>query len=363
MRGLTLTTFARRADKLNGVTSSLLDAPACPTAELTAEFVEFSADPLDPHEEQPRSRRSSRRIGQLVMGALLAAGAALLVFELTHANLGQALAAARPWQLALAAGWISLSLVAAAYNLTGFSATRIPLRQGLLAQLAISGLRVVTPSAVSTPLVATRFLTRSGAPLSDAMATVAAAQGVQLIATFGVVAGIAAVTGSDAHGLPSGTWLTIAGAVVVGLVAAAVLVAGCSLRVRSWLREIGRSSLGLVEHAGRHPVRVAGGVLASAALTLTHILAFTACVSAAGGHAPLLTLAAIYLGAATAGSMLPTPGGIGGVEAALIAGLTAAGLSLPTATAATLLSRLISVWLPAVPGWWAAVHLRRAHLL
>ena len=68
-------------------------------------------------------------------------------------------------------------------------------------------------------------------------------------------------------------------------------------------------------------------------------------------------------GAATAGSLLPTPGGIGGVEAALIAGLTAAGMSMPVATAATVLSRLVAVWLPAIPGWWAAVRLRKAGLL
>jgi uncharacterized protein (TIRG00374 family) len=86
-------------------------------------------------------------------------------------------------------------------------------------------------------------------------------------------------------------------------------------------------------------------------------------VAAAGGHLPVLTLAAIYLGAATAGSLLPTPGGIGGVEAALIAGLTAAGVSMPVATAATVLSRLVAVWLPAIPGWWTAFRLRRAGLL
>jgi uncharacterized membrane protein YbhN (UPF0104 family) len=51
------------------------------------------------------------------------------------------------------------------------------------------------------------------------------------------------------------------------------------------------------------------------------------------------------------------------VEAALIAGLTAAGLSMPVATAATVLSRLVAVWLPAIPGWWTAFRLRQAGLL
>jgi uncharacterized protein (TIRG00374 family) len=105
------------------------------------------------------------------------------------------------------------------------------------------------------------------------------------------------------------------------------------------------------------------GVLASAALTLTHVLAFAACVAAAGGSVSLLTLAAVYLGAATAGSIIPMPGGIGPVEAALIGGLGAAGLALPIATAAALLSRLVSVWLPALPGVVALAMLRRRGLL
>jgi uncharacterized membrane protein YbhN (UPF0104 family) len=51
------------------------------------------------------------------------------------------------------------------------------------------------------------------------------------------------------------------------------------------------------------------------------------------------------------------------VEAALVAGLTATGVSLPIAVAAAVLSRLESVWLPAAPGWFALRSLRRDGLL
>jgi uncharacterized protein (TIRG00374 family) len=93
------------------------------------------------------------------------------------------------------------------------------------------------------------------------------------------------------------------------------------------------------------------------------VLAFAFCVSAVGGHASYLSLTLIYLAAASAGSLIPTPGGVGAVEAALIAGLTATGIALPVAAAASLLSRLISVWLLAVPGWVALATMRRRGLL
>lgn len=77
----------------------------------------------------------------------------------------------------------------------------------------------------------------------------------------------------------------------------------------------------------------------------------------------MLALTAVYLGASSAGSFVPTPGGIGAVEAALISGLVATGMPAATATGAALLTRLVTVWVPALPGWWALRSLRRAALL
>jgi uncharacterized protein (TIRG00374 family) len=77
----------------------------------------------------------------------------------------------------------------------------------------------------------------------------------------------------------------------------------------------------------------------------------------------MLTLATVYLASAAAGSMFPTPGGTGAVEATMIGGLIVAGLPLPIATAATLLSRLVSVWLLVLPGWIGLISLRRRGLL
>lgn len=343
--------------------TALLDRPVQDpaTAPLAAGLTEqSSAAAVAPATVAPAARKRWLQAGAVT---LLAAAATAAGVELSQANLAGVLARVQPWQAAAAAGWILLSLVAAAYNLTGFSAVRVPLWRSIQAQLAISGLRVFTPSAVSTPVVATRFLIRSGASASDALATAGAAQAAQLVATVAVVAGLAAVSGSGGPGLPSPATV---GAIALGLavaLTAALLVGRRSERVRRALLEARASAVRLAWHVRGNPARALGGLLASAALTLTHILAFAACVAAAGGRLPVFTLAAIYLGAATAGSLLPTPGGIGGVEAALIAGLTAAGVSMPVATAATVLSRLVAVWLPAIPGWWTAFRLRKAGLL
>ncbi|NBO46520.1 MAG: hypothetical protein EBU85_05860, partial [Actinobacteria bacterium] len=63
--------------------------------------------------------------------------------------------------------------------------------------------------------------------------------------------------------------------------------------------------------------------------------------------------AVVYLSGAALGQAVPTPGGVGGVEAIMSAALAAAGLDVSTALSATLLFRLVTFWLPVIPGWAA----------
>jgi uncharacterized membrane protein YbhN (UPF0104 family) len=344
------------------------DAPRPPGAIGPVGAAPAVAVPAPALRPAPRTRagfaaRPSRRVARRVVAGLAVAGAvALLAAQLRDTELAAALVGVRPAHLALAAGWFALSLLAAAYNLTGFSGLRLRLGPTLLAQLAVGGLRLVVPSALSQPAVMMRYLVRSGASVPDAATTVGASQSAQLVATAAVVGVLGLGTGPGWSPMGGGA-LAVGAAVLAGFAGVAVIAASLSRRVRGWLRMGWRSQRDLAAHARRHPGRVGVGLLASAGLTLTHVLAFAACVAAAGGSLPLLTLVAVYLGAAAAGSLVPTPGGIGAVEAALVAGLAAAGLALPVATAATLLSRLVAVWLPALPGLAAVAVLRRRHLL
>jgi uncharacterized membrane protein YbhN (UPF0104 family) len=351
------------------MTTVLLDAPAVSViAAAPVQPAVVDADTARPSgaaigAAPAGSARGRSQLWPWLAAALVAGVAVVLALRLHPAELAAALAHAHPGQLAAAIGWTALSLVAAAYNISAFATVRLRARDSILGQLAVSGLRIVTPSAVSTPLVVTRLLTRAGASTSAALTTVAAAQLVQLLATFAVVAALAALAGSAGPTLPSADLVILVAAALVLAAGAVLALASRMPRIAAALSSAGRSATELARHARANPLRMGVGVGASAALTLTHILAFAACVHAAGGQASLLTLAAIYLGAASAGSLVPTPGGIGAVETALIVGLTGSGVPLPVATAATALSRLVSVWLPAGPGWFAAARLRRAGLL
>ena len=67
----------------------------------------------------------------------------------------------------------------------------------------------------------------------------------------------------------------------------------------------------------------------------------------------LAAIALVYLAGSTLGQAAPTPGGLGAVEAAYVAGLTVAGIDSGVAVSATLLFRLLTFWIPTVPGYWS----------
>jgi glycosyltransferase 2 family protein len=89
----------------------------------------------------------------------------------------------------------------------------------------------------------------------------------------------------------------------------------------------------------------------SALVTLAYIGAFAASVEAFGGGPGIIVLGAVYLGASALAAAAPTPGGLGAIEAALVAGLTGVGMAAGPAVSAVLLYRLATYWLPVAPGW------------
>jgi uncharacterized protein (TIRG00374 family) len=73
------------------------------------------------------------------------------------------------------------------------------------------------------------------------------------------------------------------------------------------------------------------------------------CFYAFGANVPVAVLVVGYF-LGTLGSLLPLPGGIGGVEGGMIAAFVAFGVPAGSAVIAVLAYRAISFWLPTLPG-------------
>jgi uncharacterized protein (TIRG00374 family) len=64
-----------------------------------------------------------------------------------------------------------------------------------------------------------------------------------------------------------------------------------------------------------------------------------------GGGLPFVQVGAVYMAARLIANAAPVPGGLGALEAGLIAGLTTLGVAAGAATSAVLVYRLLTFWL------------------
>jgi glycosyltransferase 2 family protein len=303
--------------------------------------------------ERIRLRSLLTLVGGLVAGYALVVqlGQVNLAHLITHADLRWTLTA-----LALSAA----TYVGAAWSLSGFVLERLHFTRTLLTQIAGSFVTLVTPAAVGGVALNIRYLRQADVAPADAAASV----GVSQVIAFGLhmllLVTFAAVTGaSQRHSLHPPNWLYIALAVLAaGVLVLLAFPAGRRLIQSRLAPAIGRTIPRLLDVAQR-PAKLAEGIGGALLLTAAYILCLDASVRALGGSAPIASIAVVYLTGSALGSVVPTPGGLGAVEVALSAGLTAAGLPGATALSSVLLFRTLTFWLPVPAGWASMNYLQR----
>ena len=287
----------------------------------------------------------------------------LLIVQLGRVNFATLLRQANPLWILVALGLSVLTYVAAALSLSGFVPGRLNFIRTMLAQLAGSFVTLVTPAAVGGAALNVRYLQRNKVPAAVAAASVGVVQVVAFVLHISLLVIFVAITGARSHSLRPPTWayFVIAGLVVAALVVAALPQGRRLLRARL-APALGQVLPRLLEVV-QQPRKLAEGIGGALMLTLCYILALDACVRAFGGSLALTSAAVVYLTGSALGSVVPTPGGLGAVEAALAAGLTATGMAAATAVSAVLLFRLLTFWLPVPLGSVAFSYLRRRQAL
>ena len=115
------------------------------------------------------------------------------------------------------------------------------------------------------------------------------------------------------------------------------------------IRPHARDLRSVLEHPARS-IMLFGG---SAGITAAQAFVLVACLEAVGVHLAVLTTLAVFVVGSAVAAAAPTPGGLGALEAALVAGLAQVGVLTTRAVAAVLMSRIIGYWLPVLPGWIA----------
>ncbi|MFD1507089.1 UPF0104 family protein [Georgenia yuyongxinii] len=283
------------------------------------------------------NRFSPRTVVLVVVGGV---AAWVLMGSLGSEDVASAISGARPGWMVAAFLLGMVTYLGSSLGLVAFSPERLGLVRTTLVQLAASLLALVVPAGVGPAGLNLRFLQRRQVALPVAIATVGLTQLMQFLMTMLLLVSTALLTGSVGTLTAPSPVLVI---VVLG--AAMALMAALALPpVRRWALAKVRPTLAQLgprlSWLTGHPSRVALGALGGLLLSAGYIAAFGASLAAFGDTLPLVTLAITYLGASAAGSLIPSPGGIGPIELALTGGLTVAGMPYGTALSTTLLFRL-----------------------
>jgi len=270
---------------------------------------------------------------------------------------------ANPVWIVVAFGMGLLTYVGSAMGLVAFSPERLGVWRTILVQVAASVISLVAPAGIGPAALNLRFLNKARISTPMAVATVGLVQLSQFITTVLLLVAVALVTGSAGSlSAPSGS-VILAVALVLVVIGVVLLVP----TVRAWVWEKVAPTMQQVwprvVWIVSNPRRLATGIVGNLVMTAGYVAAFGACLAAFGYQLPLTNLAITYLASNSIGAVVPSPGGIGPVEAALTAGLTLAGIPAAAAVSVAILFRVLTFWGRVPLGWAALRYLQRKDAL
>jgi undecaprenyl-diphosphatase len=258
----------------------------------------------------------------------------------------------------------ALTFIFAAVALRAASCRPLPYAKTVIAQLASSFANRLAPGSVGGLGVNERFLTRAGG-MGNAEAAAALGlnglAGVIVHMSALVITGIAASNDGGHVHLPHPHHWELAAAFAVVLAVAGIIWR--LPRLQSHILPAIKQAWGELTQLMRRPkeaLLLFGGAIG---ITASYTITFGICLIAFHVRISPAQAAVVYLGSAVVSAAAPTPGGLGAMEAALVAGLTHIGVLDGKAVASVLTFRLLTYWLPILPGYLSLRYLRGAQLL
>jgi undecaprenyl-diphosphatase len=219
----------------------------------------------------------------------------------------------------------------------------------LSVQLASAFANRLLPAGIGGIGVNYRFLRHQKHAPTQAASVVTANNTIGFIGHSLILTGTLLLT----HDKTPGLHLWRARTLLVLVAAMIALVVVFVLLSRRLQKRILRSLSGLLRqladyrHRGAH---VSAALLTSIVLTFSYVLGLWACSYDLGTLFSFVTVLLIFTLSVAVGTVTPTPGGLGGVEAGLVAGFVAYGTSSSTALAIVLAYRGLTYWLPLLIG-------------
>lgn len=265
--------------------------------------------------------------------------------------------------VAIAVYWLMLPLTAISYRL--LSDKRLNIWSTTLAQLSGSGPGRIIPGGLGRLSLSVVHLIKLGFSSSSAIVITATSNLIGILVNTAVLF-IILFTEPDITQLlsPGNSIASFAGLLI--LVSASMIAFQRLLHAKKTRKSLlkltkkWKSQIALIK---RRPVLLVQLIFVAMLILSGYVFVLILSSYALDIHISITdSLVALSVGVLV-GGILPTPGGVGGVEAGMASTLIFLGLGTSEATSIALLFRAITYWQPLIPGTIAYFYLRRKKLL
>ena len=215
-----------------------------------------------------------------------------------------------------------------------------------MSQVAGGFATVSMPAGVGPSFVNLQFLRKSGYRNTQATAIMSAALVVYYAVYFSMLVLIGLFTGRSTFSgsIPTNTLVIVLGAVVV-VISVAMMIPPLRHLVTRRLVPLAKTYINQLLDVLSQPRQLTISCLGALFQNVTTGLAFWSALQAFGHTSNPIETTFVFMLAYALGSAVPTPGGLGGVEAALTFAFVAVGVPQGVALSATLLHRVVFYWL------------------
>lgn len=254
---------------------------------------------------------------------------------------------------------VTYAFAAGIYQSLALRLHGVEYRHTLLVQFATAFTNRLLPAGLGGMTANARYLYKYGHTLAESVAVVGVNAAVGMAAHLILLAVVLLVSPHSVIGQLELPHVSVVGLVAAGVLLLIVLNVLLLTRLRKRVQQTLAGMAGFVKHYRNYPGKLATALGCAMALTICYVLVLYLCVYSVGGSLSIWNVFAIFTTGVLVGAVTPTPGGLLGVEAGLLAGLLAYGMEASPALAAVLAYRLLTYWLPLLGGLGVFLSIRK----
>ncbi len=258
-----------------------------------------------------------------------------------------------------------VTFIASSFSYSFLALYRLKRRQLALIQLASSSLSLMLPAGIGNISLNYLFLRNRHHDQAEAGLVIGINNLIGVLANLSLLVVLLIVFGANTRVVgvysQSHSYLFLAALAVLALSLVTAWLFNTHIKKVMAIRS---QILSALKHYRHRYGRIAKALACAAIQAAATAFAFWLCLSAYGIRLDYPIAFLIYSLSVIVGAAIPTPGGLGGVEASLTAGVVAAhGASASLAITAVLTYRLVSYWLPVLSGFVFLLAVERLQLI